>query len=143
MACTFEIIKYNIILRNRKFANIHFCTRKFDLTSLILKDPFHDRRKWYCRVKIEYVLSISNNNNRDSRANKFARSYVVEKKNNSKIPFSNNYFYFWLVPYSYFRDTSEKSKVYKVECREREREKEKASFIWTGQPYCLLIKRIG
>lgn len=69
-------------------------------------------------MKIEYDLSMSNNNNRDSRENKFARLCVVEKKNNSKIPFSNNYFYFRPVPYSYFRDTSEKSKVYKVE-RER------------------------
>lgn len=79
MACTFEIIKYNMILRNRKFGNIHFCTRKFDLTSLILKDTFHDRRKWYCRVKIEYDLSMSNNN-RDSRANKFVVCYEEEKQ---------------------------------------------------------------
>lgn len=64
-----------------------------------------------------------------SRANKFARSCVVEKKNNSKIPFSNNYFYFWPVPYSYFRDTSEKSKVYKVECRERERERKRVFYL--------------
>lgn len=55
--------------------------------------------------KIEYVLSISNDEK--SRANKFARSCVMEKKNNWKISFSNNYSYFWLVPYS--RDTSEKS----------------------------------
>lgn len=91
-------------------------------------------------MKIEYDLSMSNNNNRDSRENKFARLCVVEKKNNSKIPFSNNYFYFRPVPYSYFRDTSEKSKVYKVECRERERER-KSVFYLNGSTILSINKK--
>lgn len=137
MACTFEIIKYNMILRNRKFANIHFCTRKFDLTSLILKDTFHDRRndivEWKLSTSYQCPIIIETH----VRTN---LSCVMEKKNNSKIPFSNNYFYFWPVPYSYFRDTSEKSKVYKVECRERERER-KSVFYLNGSTILSINKK--